>query len=48
MVYNFFFGNKQAQNTPQTQPIPGRESEMIRGKSGGYMFQAGIWRTLRR
>ena len=28
MVYNFFFGNKQAQNTPQTQPIPGRESAM--------------------
>ncbi|WP_310411624.1 TROVE domain-containing protein [Chamaesiphon sp. OTE_8_metabat_110] len=48
MVYNFFFGNKQAQNTPQNQPIPGRESEMIKGKSGGYMFAAGIWRTLRR
>ena len=64
MVYNFFFGDKQAQATPplgathaeeasarlhpQTQPIPGRESEMIRGKSSGYMFQAGIWRTLRR
>lgn len=48
MVYQFFFGNKQTQNTPQTQPIPGRESEMIKGKSGGYMFKAGIWRTLRR
>ncbi len=48
MVYNFFFGNKQIQTTPQSQPIPGRESEMIRGKSSGYMFQAGIWRTLRR
>jgi 60 kDa SS-A/Ro ribonucleoprotein len=48
MVYNFFFGNKQTQTTPQTQPIPGRESEMIKGKSGGYMFEAGIWRTLRR
>jgi 60 kDa SS-A/Ro ribonucleoprotein len=48
MVYQFFFGNKQVQNTPQTQPIPGRESEMIRGKSSGYMFEAGIWRTLRR
>ena len=48
MVYNFFFGNKQTQNTPQTQPIPGRALEMIQGKSGGYMFQAGIWRTLRR
>ncbi len=48
MVYNFFFGNKQVQNTPQTQPIPDRKSEMIQGKSGGYMFEAGIWRTLRR
>jgi 60 kDa SS-A/Ro ribonucleoprotein len=48
MVYNFFFGNKQTQATPQTQSIPGRESEMIKGKSGGYMFAAGIWRTLRR
>ncbi len=48
MVYQFFFGNKQVQNTPQTQPIPGRESEMIRGKSSGYMFEAGIWQTLRR
>jgi 60 kDa SS-A/Ro ribonucleoprotein len=48
MVYNFFFGSKQTQNTPQTQPIPGRESEMIQGKSSGYMFKAEIWRTLRR
>jgi 60 kDa SS-A/Ro ribonucleoprotein len=48
MVYQFFFGNKQVQNTPQTQPIPGRESEMIKGKSSGYMFEAGIWRILRR
>ena len=48
MAYQFFFGNKKTQITPQTQPISGRESEMIRGKSGGYMFEAGIWRTLRR
>jgi 60 kDa SS-A/Ro ribonucleoprotein len=48
MTYQFFLGNKQTQNTPQFQPIPGRESEMIQGKSGGYMFKAGIWRSLRR
>jgi 60 kDa SS-A/Ro ribonucleoprotein len=48
MTYQFFLGNNQTQTTPQTQPIPGRESEMIQGKSGGYMFEAGIWRTLRR
>jgi 60 kDa SS-A/Ro ribonucleoprotein len=48
MVYQFFFGNKQTQTTPQTQPIPGREAEMVRGKSGGYMFEADTWRRLRR
>ncbi len=48
MVYQFFFGNKQAQNTPQTQPIPGREAEMVKGKSSGYMFKADTWRRLRR
>ena len=41
-----FFTNKN--KTPQNQPIPGREAEMIRGRSGGYMFEAGIWQTLRR
>ncbi len=35
-------------NTPQIQPIPGREAEMIRGRSGGFMFNAGIWKLLRR
>ena len=41
-----FFTNKN--KTPQNQPIRGRESEMIQGRSGGYMFEAGIWQTLRR
>ncbi|MEM9219660.1 MAG: TROVE domain-containing protein [Cyanobacteria bacterium P01_F01_bin.150] len=45
MTYNFFTTPKQ---TPQTQPIPGRETEMIRGRSGGYMFDAGFWGMLRR
>jgi 60 kDa SS-A/Ro ribonucleoprotein len=44
MNYNFFT-NK---STPQSQPIPGRESEMIQGRSGGWMFDAGIWKMLRR
>jgi 60 kDa SS-A/Ro ribonucleoprotein len=48
MVYQFFFGNKQVQNTPQSQPIPGREAEMVKGKSSGYMFKADTWRRLRR
>ncbi|OUL35111.1 TROVE domain-containing protein [Nostoc sp. T09] len=46
MNYNFF--TKKKANTPQTQPIPGREAEMIKGRSGGYMFDAGIWKMLRR
>ena len=46
MNYNFF--TKKKTNTPQNQPIPGRESEMIQGRSGGYMFDAGIWKMLRR
>jgi 60 kDa SS-A/Ro ribonucleoprotein len=46
MNYKFF--TQKNQNTPQTQPIPGRESEMIQGRSGGYMFDAGIWQMLRR
>ncbi|QIR36655.1 TROVE domain-containing protein [Tolypothrix sp. PCC 7910] len=46
MNYNFF--TKKKTNTPQTQPIPGREAEMVKGRSGGYMFEAGIWKMLRR
>ncbi len=45
MNYKFFL-NKQ--KTPQNQPIPGREQEMLQGRSGGYMFDAGIWQSLRR
>lgn len=46
MNYNFFTKNKTT--TPQNQPIPGRKSEMIQGRSGGWMFNAGIWQMLRR
>jgi 60 kDa SS-A/Ro ribonucleoprotein len=46
MNYKFFTQNKT--KTPQNQPIPGRESEMIQGRSGGFMFDAGIWKMLRR
>ena len=46
MTYQFY---KQPQRaTPQTQPLPGREAEMIQGRSGGYQFDAGSWRMLRR
>jgi 60 kDa SS-A/Ro ribonucleoprotein len=42
--YKFF----TQKSTPQTQPIRGRESEMIQGRSGGFAFDAGIWSMLRR
>lgn len=41
-----FFSNKN--KTPQNKAIPGREAEMNQGRSGGYMFEAGIWQTLKR
>jgi 60 kDa SS-A/Ro ribonucleoprotein len=46
MTYNFFSKNKVT--TPQTKPIPGRETEMVQGRSGGYMFQTDLWQMLRR
>lgn len=46
MNYKFFTQKKSG--TSQTQPIPGREAEMIQGRSGGWMFDAGIWNMLRR
>jgi 60 kDa SS-A/Ro ribonucleoprotein len=45
MTYQFFLN---ARTTPQSQPIPGREAEMIKGKGGGYAFQADLWQVLRR
>lgn len=46
MNYKFFSQKKTG--TLQTQPIPGREAEMVQGRSGGFMFDAGIWKMLRR
>jgi 60 kDa SS-A/Ro ribonucleoprotein len=48
MNYNFFTSKQKNKNTPQSQPIAGREAEMIQGRSGGYAFDAGIWQMLRR
>ena len=45
MNYTFF---TQATKTPQTEPIPGRQAEMTRGRSGGYQFKADLWQQLRR
>ncbi len=46
MNYKFF--TQKQKGTPQNQPLPGREAEMIQGRSGGFMFDAGIWNMLRR
>jgi 60 kDa SS-A/Ro ribonucleoprotein len=48
MAKNYRFFAKKHTGTAQTQPIPGRESEMIQGRSGGFAFDAGIWNMLRR
>jgi 60 kDa SS-A/Ro ribonucleoprotein len=45
---NYKFVTQRSKNTPQNQPIPGRESEMIQGRSGGVAFDIGIWSMLRR
>ncbi len=45
---NYKFLTNKNKGTPQNQSIPGREKEMIRGRSGGFMFDAGIWQMLRR
>ena len=45
---NYQFLRRQAKQTPQTQPIKGREAEMSQGRSGGWMFDAGLWTMLRR
>jgi 60 kDa SS-A/Ro ribonucleoprotein len=46
MNYKFF--THKNTGTPQTQAILGREKEMIQGRSGGFMFDAGLWTMLRR
>lgn len=38
----------RAQNTPQSKPIPGRESEMIVNGNGGYSFAVDMWTRLDR
>lgn len=38
-------GTKQ---TPQTEPVPGRDQDMQENAAGGYGFEADQWRRLRR
>jgi len=37
-----------SKTTPQTEPIPGREKDMIENRAGGYVFKAGNWGQLQR
>ena len=46
MTYSFVAQSRKA--TPQTQAIPGREAEMVQGRSGGFGFKPSIWTMLRR
>lgn len=45
MTYSFFTNPKK---TPQTEPIPGRQAEMVQGRSGAWLFKAESWQQLRR
>lgn len=45
MTYGKHFN---ASKTPQTQPLPGRESEMVQMASGGYGFKSEDWERLNR
>ncbi|MEA5466032.1 hypothetical protein VB741_20065 [Leptothoe sp. PORK10 BA2] len=44
-TYSFF---TRATHTPQTQPIPGHETDMVQGRSGGYQYKINLWQQLRR
>ena len=45
---NYKFATKVVNHTPQSQPIPGRESEMKQNLAGGYAFKADDFVALRR
>lgn len=36
------------QKTPQNQPIPGRESEMVKNAAGGFTFTVDNWKRMER
>jgi len=35
-----------SRNVPQSQPIPGREADMVRNDAGGYVFRKDVWTRL--
>lgn len=42
------YKNLSTKVTPQSAPIPGRESEMVENSAGGYTFQTDMWTRLNR
>lgn len=46
-MMNYSFLTKTTQ-TPQNQTIPGRQTDMTQGRSGGYQFKIDLWQQLRR
>ena len=44
-MYHQYFSTKK---TPQSQPIPGRKQDMVKARSGGYVFGAEDWKILNR
>lgn len=47
-MYKTLKSNLPGAVVPQTQPVPGRESEMIKSESGGYVFEVSNWEKLNR
>ena len=43
-----FHNHYSTKSTPQDQPIPGRESEMVKGHAGGFVFPVDDWTMLNR
>lgn len=48
MDYTFTNTRGKNKHTPQSKPIPGRESEMKENLAGGFAFKADQWQALRR
>jgi 60 kDa SS-A/Ro ribonucleoprotein len=45
---NVYVKNRKSVLTPQNQPIPGREAEMVPNNAGGYSFELDDWERLNR
>jgi 60 kDa SS-A/Ro ribonucleoprotein len=48
MTFKYLSSIVSRNKTPQSQPIPGRESDMSRNASGGFAFEVDEWHRLHR